>query len=244
MKATHWEFKNRAMVFGWMFGFTFALYALDHQNSAASLANWLEPRMGIDAQAIARFLFAGGALLLTLAALIRTWASAYLKADVVYASEVKTQSVVADGPYRFVRNPLYFGNVVMALGMGVMMSRAGFFVLLVAMVVFCYRLILLEESDLRASQGESYLRYCKTVPRLWPSLWPRIPTAEGRARWKDGFMAELWAWGYAAAVAAYAITMKLVFFFVILAVSLLLFFGITAVLQKKAGPQNSNAKGS
>ena len=74
--------------------------------------------------------------MLVLAALIRTWASAYLHAGVVYAPEVKTESLVADGPYRRVRNPFYFANVLIAIGMGAMMSRIGFFVAVVAMLVF------------------------------------------------------------------------------------------------------------
>src|SRR5262250_2812371 len=67
MKATDWEFKHRARVFGLILG----------------------------------------AALLGVAAMLRTWASAYLHAEVVYASEVKTEALVADGPYRRVRNPLY-----------------------------------------------------------------------------------------------------------------------------------------
>jgi protein-S-isoprenylcysteine O-methyltransferase Ste14 len=245
MKATHWEFTNRAMVFGLMFGFSFPLYFFDHQNSAAALANWLEPRLGINADLAARCLFAGGAFLLGVAALIRTWASAYLHADVVYAAEMKTQSVVADGPYRRVRNPLYFANLLMALGMGVMMSRAGFFFLVAAMLVFCYRLILREEAELRASQGEPYLRYCKAVPRLWPSPWPRIPPAGAQPHWRDGFKAELWSWGFAAAVAAFAVTLKLLVFFVILGASIAMLFVFSAFLQKKPnGPADSRAPNS
>src|SRR3989442_2400166 len=82
----------------------------------------------MDADLVARLLFAFAAFWLVVAALIRTWASSYLRAAVVYAAEVKTESLVADGPYRQVRNPLYFANVVMAIGMGAMMSPTGFFV--------------------------------------------------------------------------------------------------------------------
>jgi hypothetical protein len=42
MKATNWEFANRALVFGLIFAFAFPLYSLDHQNSTAALANWLQ----------------------------------------------------------------------------------------------------------------------------------------------------------------------------------------------------------
>jgi protein-S-isoprenylcysteine O-methyltransferase Ste14 len=198
MRATNWEFSNRALLFGLIFAFSFPLYFLDHQNSTVGLANWLGSRLQRNADLIARLLFAFAAILLIVAALIRTWSSAYLLSGVVYASEVKTESLVADGPYRQVRNPLYFANVLMVIAVGAMMSRLGFFVALVAMLVFCYRLIAREEAELQASQGEPYKVYRNAVPRLWPALWPRIASAGRQAKWADGFKAESWYWGFAA----------------------------------------------
>ena len=132
---------------------------------------------------------------------------------------MKTESLVADGPYRHVRNPLYFANVLLVLGMGAMMSRTGFFVAILAMLVFCYRLILREESELQASQGEPYKRYQIAVPRLWPAPRPRTASAGCQANWIEGFKSEFWCWGFAMAVAAFAITLSTTAFFVILATS-------------------------
>jgi protein-S-isoprenylcysteine O-methyltransferase Ste14 len=242
MKASNWEFTNRAMVFGLIYGVAFPLYGLDHQNASGALASWLAPRIHWDADSLARLLLFAGAGLAAVAALIRTWASAYLQADVVYASEVKTEAVVADGPYRRVRNPLYFANVVLAFGMGAMMSRAGFVFSLVATWVFCYRLILREEAELLASQGEAYDRYRKAVPRLLPSPWPRIPSAGQPPRWGNGFRAELWSWGFAASVLGFAITLKLLVFFAILGASLAVFWLGAAALQKKGKAQSPDGQ--
>jgi protein-S-isoprenylcysteine O-methyltransferase Ste14 len=233
MKASNWEFTNRAMVFGLIFGCTFPLYFLDQQNSSAAVANWLAARTSWNVDILARCLFAAAALLMAIAAFIRTWASAYLHASVVYASEVKSASLVADGPYRRVRNPLYFGNVLMSIAMGALMSRLGCVLAVTGTLVFCYRLILREESDLQANQGDSYRAYCKAVPRLWPSPRPRIPSAGKQAQWADGFKAELWYWGFAAALTAFAVTLQLKLFFAIFAASLILFWVSSAVLKKK-----------
>jgi protein-S-isoprenylcysteine O-methyltransferase Ste14 len=233
MRATYWEFKNRALVFGLIFGFSYSAYVLDRQNSAAALANWLGAARGIDSDLIARCLFILAACLLVIAALIRTWASSYLNANVVYASEVKTESLVADGPYRHMRNPLYFANMLLALGMGAMMSRIGFFVGVFAMAVFCYRLIFREEAELLANQGEQYKRYQNAVPRLWPALQPRTASAGRQANWAAGFRAEFWCWGFAIAVAAFAITLNSTAFFVILAASVVLLWLSSLVIQKK-----------
>jgi protein-S-isoprenylcysteine O-methyltransferase Ste14 len=234
MKATNWEFRNRALLFGLIFSVSFPLYLVDHQNSTAALASWLGSGRPSRADLFVRFLFVFAAVLLIAAALLRTWASAYLHAGVVYATEVKTTSLVADGPYRQVRNPLYLANVLMVIAIGAMMSRLGFFVAVVAMLVFCYRLILREETDLQAGQGEQYQYYRKAVPRLWPAPWPRIACAGRQARWADGFKAESWYWGFAAALVAFAITLKLTLFFAIGAASLVLFWVSSVVLRKKS----------
>jgi protein-S-isoprenylcysteine O-methyltransferase Ste14 len=233
MRATNWEFTNRAMVFGLILGVSFGIYFLDQENAGAALANWIEARWHVNADLVARILFAGAAVLLMVAALIRTWASAYLHAGVVYAAEVKSESLVADGPYRQVRNPLYFANVLMAIALGVMMSRVGFFVAVAAMLVFNYRLIFREESELQGTQGERYEAYRKAVPRLWPALWPRISASGRAAMWGEGFKAESWYWGVAAALVAFAITLQVKLFFGILAASLALFWVMSGVTERK-----------
>jgi len=53
VRATNWEFKNRALLFGLPFAVGFPLYALDRQNSTAALANWLGARLHMDADASA-----------------------------------------------------------------------------------------------------------------------------------------------------------------------------------------------
>jgi protein-S-isoprenylcysteine O-methyltransferase Ste14 len=237
MKATNWEFTNRALLFGLIFAFSFPLYFLDHQNSTVGLANWLGSRLHRNADLIAHLLLAFAAVLLIVAALIRTWSSAYLCSGVVYASELKTESLVADGPYRQVRNPLYFANVLMVIAVGSMMSRLGFFVAVVAMLAFCYRLIGREEAELQASQGERYEDYRSAVPRLWPALQPRIASAGRQAKWADGFKAESWYWGFAAALVVFVITLKVWLFFAILGASLVLFWISSVVLQKDSNSQ-------
>jgi protein-S-isoprenylcysteine O-methyltransferase Ste14 len=158
MRASNWEFSNRAFIFGMVFALSFPLYAIDHQNSAGAVSHFLAGRFGLNEDLLVRTFLALGAALVALAAFIRTWASSYLHASVVYASEVKTASLVADGPYRRVRNPLYLANILMAVGLAPMMSRLGFVFAITAMIVFCYRLILREEAELRQSQGEHYDR--------------------------------------------------------------------------------------
>jgi hypothetical protein len=149
----------------------------------------------------------------------------------VYAADVKSASLVADGPYRHVRNPLYLANALMAIGMGATMSRSGFLVAVAAMMLFSYRLILREEADLQAARGDQYARYRDAVPRLWPSLRPHVPASGARARWRAGFLAESWCWGFSAGVAAFALTLSTMVFFVIAIASLAVFWKASTLLQ-------------
>ncbi len=173
-------------------------------------------------------------LVLIAAAFLRTWASSYLRSDVVYASNIQASTLVADGPYRHMRNPLYFANFLMAIGMGAMTSRIGFLVLVLGMLWFCYRLILREESELQAGQGESYEQYRKAVPRFWPSLQPRAPAGPAQANWANGFRAEMWYWGFPAALIGFAATLKISVFFAIVTVSVLCFWILSRAQKKKA----------
>lgn len=222
--ATHWEFENRAAIIGVLFAIAFAMSAFDHKNFAVALAAILAPRLRVDGDAVARAVLFSGAAVSILAAATRTWASAYLAADVVYADRVQTASLVADGPYRFVRNPLYLGNLLLAIGIGVMASRVGFAVLNALMLLFSYRLIFREEASLAAAQGAGYAAYRARVPRLVPSITPRLASAGRPAQWAQGFSAELWYWGFALAVTVFAATLSAPLFFVILAASVATLF--------------------
>ncbi len=111
-----------------------------------------------------------------------------------------------------------------------MMNRIGCPVAVLATVVFCYRLILREEAGLSVVQGKPYEAYRHAVPRLWPSPWPRIPSAGGMPKWTQGFKAESWCWGFAAAVLAFGATSSLAAFYAILAASVVWLWVSSAIV--------------
>ena len=100
----------------------------------------------------------------------RVWGTAYLGAGIVDLSAMHTQTMVAAGPYRHVRNPLYFGSLVFSLAVAILMPPTGAIFFILAIFVQMLRLILREEAYLTAQQGEPYLAYKARVPRLFPSL--------------------------------------------------------------------------
>jgi hypothetical protein len=90
------------------------------------------------------------------------------------------------------------------------------------MTVFVIRLLLREEADLLRDQGVDR-RYCAAVPRLLPSLTPRLPSAGNVAHWGQSFRAELMYWLLALAMAVFAVTLSIKVFWVIFALALAAF---------------------
>ena len=151
MAASNFEFKYRFWLFGALFGTAFSSYGIDHEAAGIALAESIARLRGTAATNLDYHLvFALGATLCIAAALVRTWGTAYLNSEVMVGMQLDSSHLVADGPYRFVRNPLYFGNILLAVGMGLLASRVGFLILVVGMILYDYRLILLEESGIAA----------------------------------------------------------------------------------------------
>jgi protein-S-isoprenylcysteine O-methyltransferase Ste14 len=224
MRASDFEFRYRFFLIGAIYLLGFSCYAFDHVNTGVAITRLLlghpiQLNLGHD-QTILQLVFGFGALLAFAAAALRTWAAAYLKSEVVHDLDLRSEALVADGPFRYVRNPLYLGGLLLGAGMGFLASRTGWVVIVVLLYLFQMRLIWREEAQLRASQGEAYAAYCSAVPQFWPALRPRLPAGGVAPRWKQAFLGESFMWVFAAAVAAYAATLNQFFFYGIIDVVL------------------------
>jgi protein-S-isoprenylcysteine O-methyltransferase Ste14 len=119
--------------------------------------------------------FAAGIALVVLGEIVRFWAAGYISKDAV---------ITMGGPYGFVRNPLYFGSLLLAVGYGLTsgLGIAGVVVMILLFLPFHMAAILDEEAFLKTKFGEPYLAYLAKVPRLIPSLWPKTK-GEGSYSW-------------------------------------------------------------
>ena len=76
-----------------------------------------------------------------------------------------------DGPFAYVRNPLYVGNLMMYVGVGVMANALAPYLALVAIGFFLFQysmIVTKEEEYLRTTFGDEYERYVQEVPRFIP----------------------------------------------------------------------------
>ncbi len=205
LAASDVEYRVRAWIFAFIFFAAFQMYWWDHVPAASALAGLLT-RAGGNVQTTRTMIFAAGAAAVLGAAALRTWAAAYMRSSVVHDPHVHDSRLVADGPYRQVRNPLYLGTALMACGIGIAASRSGFVLMVLAITFFQYRLILREERALQATQGEGYRRYLAAVPRMLPSLRPRVPASGMRPEWGQAIRGELFMWAFALTFVLFAVT--------------------------------------
>jgi protein-S-isoprenylcysteine O-methyltransferase Ste14 len=203
---TPWEFRLRAVVIAFAFGLGFAFgYPLQ-----SAFTTDLDPtfvlageRWGPHGVYAAAWVAAG---LCVLAWLIRLWGASYHSPGVVMSGDVVSDTFTANGPYRYVRNPLYLGNVLLALGIGMIGVPMATVLVVAFNFAFVYRLIFIEERFLRETNGAAYERYCAAVPRLIPRLTPAdIPSDDRRPNLGYGILTELFSLGFAIAMVWFAI---------------------------------------
>ncbi len=77
--------------------------------------------------------------------------------------------LVVSGLYRYLRNPMYAGLLLVLLGEAVFFqARVLFGYVAVVFSMFYLFVLLYEEPTLRKQFGQSYERYCRAVPRWIP----------------------------------------------------------------------------
>jgi protein-S-isoprenylcysteine O-methyltransferase Ste14 len=84
---------------------------------------------------------------------------------------IHAEGLVTTGIFSHCRNPLYVGNICVAIGMGVASNSVVFFSFITPMILFIYiTIVAAEENFLRNKFGEAYDKYVGEVNRWIPSL--------------------------------------------------------------------------
>ena len=150
-KKSNWAFQYRGLISGVILGSAFLVVLVS--KPLISEGTWLD--LAVDF--LAWLAFVAGLV-------FRLWST-------LYVGGRKCQIVVRDGPYSVCRNPLYLGSFLLALSAGLFLKSVLFAVFLgVAVLAYILKTIPAEEAELRRALGESYLDYCKQVPRFWPNF--------------------------------------------------------------------------
>ncbi|HEY1159575.1 MAG TPA: methyltransferase [Terracidiphilus sp.] len=197
MKATAFEFRFRVAIItvvitlGFFAPWTEALGI----GRRVSLLEWLGlelSRLGLLSFTVATpVVIVSSALIAAIGAVLRVWGTAYLGSFTVQYGQMQAGAVMADGPYRHLRNPLYLGSWCMVAAITFLMPPSGALFVLVVLAVFLLRLILGEEAFLTGQMGEPYQAYLRAIPRLVPRLRTTLQPTGRKPRWLPAVLAEI-----------------------------------------------------
>jgi protein-S-isoprenylcysteine O-methyltransferase Ste14 len=118
---------------------------------------------------------AAGIALMALGEALRFWGVSIVGAETRTTGTVGGTYLITSGPFAYVRNPLYVGNMMLYAGVGLMSMALFPWLLAVAVLWFYiqYRLIVSREEEyLALTFGDAYEEYVSSVPRFFPRLTP------------------------------------------------------------------------
>lgn len=238
MKQAPFDYRNRYAIHTIVYVLGFVAYAIPSQRDPAWIT--LTPilrKTGI-------FSFSSASLALLVAAFVvaaigaglRTWGSSYLGAGIVESPTTHGNRLLADGPYRYVRNPLYLGTILHTLAISLLMPTYGALFAVVVLTLFQFRLIAVEEPFLQQQLGEAYMEYKRRVPRLLPSLRARVAGSGARAQWLQAILSESYMLGVALSFFAFDVLYlaKVLYNPFVLQQCVLVSFGLSLVLRAVA----------
>jgi protein-S-isoprenylcysteine O-methyltransferase Ste14 len=107
--------------------------------------------------------------------LIRFWGVSWAGSETRTTSEVGGSILVISGPFAYVRNPLYIGNILIYFGFGIMSFALFPYLQTTALLFFVFQyhfIVKGEENYLRKTYGSFYVEYVKNVTRFLPRLTP------------------------------------------------------------------------
>jgi len=141
-----------------------------------------------------------------LAVALRGWGTSYLRGHVMIDKRLHTDRLIVAGPFRWCRNPLYLGNILLAAGYGFYLPFPGLLLSVSLMAIAVGIVATAEARALRRTYGQQYVEYERSVPMFFPK-----PPAKDLLRgtpvepdWANGLAAECWSLfmaGYLACIA-------------------------------------------
>ena len=136
-----------------------------------------------------------GAVIVACGEFMRFWGVAYAGSLTRVTGSVGAPEVIVSGPFAHVRNPLYVGNLLTYMGIGIMANAAFPWLLCAAFAWFAFqysRIVALEEEFLTTAFGVTYAEYVKNVPRFMPRVEPYKNTVQEHQKpnWSEAAKSE------------------------------------------------------
>ncbi len=103
----------------------------------------------------------------------RLWGVCYAGSETRTTNGVGATFLVVTGPYAHVRNPLYIGNMMMYLGIGIMSMSLFPYLQIIALLFFFWQysvIISEEENFLKGKYEKNFENFLNSVPKLIPKI--------------------------------------------------------------------------
>jgi len=167
-----------------------------------------------------------GVAFAALAWLARLSGTSYLRGDVVFAADVQRDRLIVDGPFRYVRNPLYLGNMFLALALAILAPPLGFVIIVVGNAAWAGLNAAEESRQLASRYGAAYETFRSQVPAFMPRMTAAaMPEVAAQPSWRAALFGEAFCPALAVAIVPIALFGRagLVAFWVIAATTLVVF---------------------
>jgi protein-S-isoprenylcysteine O-methyltransferase Ste14 len=137
-----------------------------------------------------------GFLIALLGEFIRFWGVSWAGSETRTTGSVGGSNLIISGPFAYVRNPLYVGNILMYFGLGIMSFALFPYLQIIAIAFFILQYHLIvgeEESFLEKKFGEQYKRFVENVPGFFPRLTPYKDekNIQPKVSYANGFKSEI-----------------------------------------------------
>ena len=83
---------------------------------------------------------------------------------------IKNKNLITDGPFQYVRHPMYVSVFIMLIGIGILFFSWSWFVILIALIPVWYIECRIEEKNLIKLFGEKYLNYKRKTGMFLPRI--------------------------------------------------------------------------
>ena len=136
-----------------------------------------------------------GFIMVAFGEFMRFWGVAYAGSLTRVTGNVGAPEVIVAGPFAYVRNPLYVGNMLTYVGIGIMSNALFPWLILAAALWFAfqyYQIVMREEEFLEKEFGAEYLEFKRNVPRFIPRLSAYVNPIQSKQlpNWKEALHSE------------------------------------------------------
>ena len=116
--------------------------------------------------------------------LLRFWGVSYAGGE-TRTRKVGAGNLVTQGPFAYLRNPLYTGNILIYFGISIMANSLFPYLQIIGLIYFYiqyYYIIKEEEEFLRSKYKEKYTDYYNSVSKFIPKTSPYAPEKQSKQK--------------------------------------------------------------